>query len=783
MRQIEHFVPGIPDEDEGVLSRWRWPIPTGVTRAYTEAYTHPGDTVLVPYCQGPAAVREVVAVGRRALALNFDPVMVLIAEAALRAPPARDLDVAVVRLGDSLKQEVPLRRYLQDLYATTCPACLRPAVADYFIWDREPAAPVAKYLRCPACAWDGQAAVDPEDRARLAEVPAQGMHYHYVLDRVAAQPLAGAHRARLEALLELYSPRNLYALAELTLRTESLVPEGPLRRALFVVLLDCLDRCSSLAPLPTRKQRRRSLSPPSRFLERNVWHAFEASIARFQASVGAPLSNLAQTLDAFQESGALQPASQEATASIAAAASIEGTAAEEAGVESVGFVGQELVRNLSQVLSPRSMRLILTSPPALNSAAWVLSYFWGAWLLGAEAVAPSRPLLRQRTPDPMWYAKVMAGALRNLAALLRDDGRLVLVLSGQRQVVVEALLLAAARARLGVASLVQRGADYRLELASGLPQGTTPMPGPLNQQIRMAAAQEAADTIRARGEPVAWRTLHAAILQRLATLGLMVRALGAEGEGPSSLDLIAEQVHLGLDDPAFVRLPGTNGGDELWWLADPSGAAPALCDRVEEIAHEVLLRAEAVSGADFAQAVYAQFPGALTPEADLVAACLRELGREGDPDLWQLRPEELPDARRTERQEIVEDLLALGERLGYRAAAWSPFEAAWFEGERIRAAFVVRWRAAVSDALALGDQLRGARPYLVIPGGRAALVSYKLARNPLWQHTVEETGWHFIKYRHVRQLVGEPDVDAYALQTIIGLDPIVEKEQAQLPLF
>jgi hypothetical protein len=774
MRQIEYFVPAVPDKDDGVLSRLRWPVPPGLAQVYAEAYTGPGDVVLVPYCQGPTVVREVLAAGRRALALNFDPIVVLIVEAALSPPPARDLDVAVARLGDSLKRDVPLRRYLEDLYATTCPACLRPAVADYFVWDREQKAPVAKYLRCPACRWDGQAAVDPEDRARLAEVPARGLHYHYVLDRVADQPLGATQRARLEMLLELYSPRNLYALAELTLRIESLVPEGPLRRALLAVQLDCLDRCSSLAPLPTRKHRRRSLTPPSRYLERNVWHAFEAALARFQSSAGAPRPHLAQTLEAFLEAGAV-PA--------AAAGPSESRTLEAAEQEDIAFVGPGLVRDLPRLLPPRSLRLILTSPPALNSAAWVLSYFWGAWLLGSKAVAPLLPLLRQRTPDPMWYARVMAGALRNLASLLRDDGRLVLILSGQRQAVVEALVLAAGRARLGVTALLQHGAEYRLELGPVLPHATAPVPGPLKQQIQELSAQTAVEVIRSRGQPAPWPTLHAAILHRLNLQGLMVRALGAEGEGPSPLDLIAEQVHAGLDNPAFVRLPGVGGGDQLWWLADASGVGMPLSDQVEEVAYQVLQDIQPCSEADFSRHIYARLPGHLTPEADLVANCLRAFGQESSRDQWQIRLEDLPGTRRVERQAIIDALMALGERLGYRANAWSPFEAAWFDDGRVRAAFVVRTQAAVSEALAFGDRLQGARPYLVIPGGRAILVSYKLAQNPIWQQAVEEAGWRFIKYRHVRQLVAEPDVDLYALQTIIGLDPIVEKERAQLPLF
>lgn len=147
MKRIEHFVPGIIGEREGILSHLRWPIPVGVAIAYATAYTDPGERVLVPYCQGSATVREILSVGRQVVALNFDPLIVLVARTELALPPARELDGAVARLGDSPKQGVPLRRYLADLYATSCPACSRPAVADYFIWDREQGAPIAKFLR------------------------------------------------------------------------------------------------------------------------------------------------------------------------------------------------------------------------------------------------------------------------------------------------------------------------------------------------------------------------------------------------------------------------------------------------------------------------------------------------------------------------------------------------------------------------------------------------------------------------------------------------------------
>ncbi|MGD9316938.1 MAG: hypothetical protein PVG56_08905 [Anaerolineae bacterium] len=755
MKRIEHFVPGIPHEHRGFVPHLRWPIPAGVAEAYATAYTEPGDQVLVPYCQGPSVVREILAAGRQPLAVNFDPLLVLLVGTELATPQQRELDAAMARLGDSTKQGMTLRRYLLGLYATTCPACSRPAVADYFVWDKELGQPMAKYVRCRACDWDGQAAMEPEDWERMGEVADQGMHYHYVLDRISPPQRRGTLRARLEFLLELYSPRNLYALAELTLKIDSLPPEGALQGALQVLLLDCLDRCSFLTPLPSSRARRRGLARPGRFVERNVWYAFEEAAARLLAVAKKPVTDLAGTLEAY-----LAPDGDWA-----------------------GCLSAGRVRELARTLPPRSQRLILTSPPPLDSSVWSLSYLWGAWLLGAEAASPLRSLIRQRTPDPAWYARVMAASMATLADLLRDDGRLVLVLTGQRRTVVEALVLAAAQARLGVTSLVQRGGDYRLELAASYPQPAAPARGELEARLRQAAVAAAADTIRARGEPASWPILHAAIYQRLAEEGWLERATEAGEPDPSPLDLIAEQVGAARDDPVFLLTRAVEAGEELWWLADPGDLAPPLCDRVEAAAYQLLQDVLALTEVEFAGRVYAQFPGGLTPDAGLVAACLRAYGSQPTPDYWQLRQEDLPAARRAEQGAIVESLLTLGQRLGYRAGVQEPFDAAWFEGQQVRAVFAVRWQALVNEVLALGEPMAGARPYLVIPGGRAALVSYKLAHNPLWQQAVDEHGWWFIKYRHVRQLVDRPEVDEYALRTIVGLDPIVERETAQLPLF
>ena len=755
MERIEYFVPGEPETGESILGSMRWPIAAGLAQAYVEAYTAPDDMVLVPYCQGPAVVQAIRAAGRRPVAVHYDPAIMLLVQAALDPPPRQELDAAVARLGDSLKQGLPLRTYLSNLYATTCPACMRPGIADYFVWDKEQGVPVAKYVRCPACTWDGRAAVDAEDQARLADVPAQGMHYHYVMDRVAPQPQTGPLQPRLEFLLELYSPRNLYALAELTLKIESLFPEGRTRRSLLALLLDCLDRGSSLAPLPESTARRRGLSRPGRYLERNIWRCFEEAVGRLEGLAGKPASDLVHEGDDFWQA----PDSK------------------------AGFVGRGLVRDLRRRLPTRSVHLMLTSPPPLDSATWSLSYLWGAWLFEADAVAPLRPLLRQRTPDAAWYSEVMTSSLATLTDLLRDTGRLVFALSDARPAVVEALVLAAGVAQMGVDALIQGGDDYRLTL---VPSSAQPVPvaeEPVELQIQSAAVAAATRAIQARGEPVPWRTLHAAILLRLAELGFLARIASDKGKIPSPLDFVAQQIEAALDDTTFVRLVDKDDGQVLWWLTRPSDLSPPLSDRVEAGAFQVLDDALALTGRDFETRLYALFPGVQTPEAALVKHCLESYGHQPTPGYWQLRDEDRGAARQAEGQSIIEHLCDLGRRLGYGSEPWRAFDVAWHRGSQVRAAFAVRWVAAVSEVLALDGKLDGAQPYLVIPGGRAALVSYKLAHNPLWQQTVDVSGWRFIKYRHVRQLVAQAEIDEYTLRTVTGLDPIVERESAQIPLF
>jgi hypothetical protein len=61
--------------------------------------------------------------------------------------------------------------------------------------------------------------------------------------------------------------------------------------------------------------------------------------------------------------------------------------------------------------------------------------------------------------------------------------------------------------------------------------------------------------------------------------------------------------------------------------------------------------------------------------------------------------------------------------------------------------------------------------WIVLPGGRAALVGYKLKRNVLLRRAVSK-GWRFLKFRHIRRLLEDPYLRPENLDERMGLDPL-----------
>jgi hypothetical protein len=227
----------------------------------------------------------------------------------------------------------------------------------------------------------------------------------------------------------------------------------------------------------------------------------------------------------------------------------------------------------------------------------------------------------------------------------------------------------------------------------------------------------------------------------------------------------------------------TKGDETRWWLIDGTIAVEALADRVEAVVQHLLHEGHVWGEDDLVNAVYARFPGGLTPDLKLVHICIESYG-EPDEQRIRLRREDDYDRRHLEISAVREDLTALGNRLGFDATLGVVWDVRWLEEGRESYVFAISSTAAVAPFL-LGGRMPDtkAQRCLVAPGSRARLINFKLERDPRLSHAVKTDEWQFIKFRHLRRLMAKQDLNRYTFKTVLGLDPIAEQESAQIPLF
>ena len=772
MTSVNYFV---PDAEANTLPH--------VIATYIDAYTDTDGLVVDPFCQSPSIVLEALASGRRVIAVTFNPLDALRAHLGLATLSTRELGAAVTRLADAPKLGVPLREHLQHLYRTTCNQCGKEVIADYFIWERGHDVPKRVHYHCSACEDVSIRDCDENDARVLREVQPRGLHYWYVLDRIARHEDGG--RKFTVSLLELYTSRNLYVLSNLVLKIEDLFAGLSVHDPLRLALLHCLELGSKLNVVPGEPVSPYAprLHPPARFVEWNIWHLFEGAIRRLtqrQSTLPVPLAaNVKDVIlpPSIAETGRpTQPAR--------------------------AFVGHLSVRQLVSELPPGSVSLILTQPPQLGRTYWALPYLWTGWLYGHEESALLWPLVRRRSSDWPWYLRAMRATLMGLQKTLQANGHIVFIGQSKGLAYHEALALAAAGANLRLESALYhprepegptkpfaglRG-DYRLTWTQGPP--TPPWPIGLDDlaaKVRQIAVAAAEDALRQRGEPAPYARLHCHIWQMLAQRAVLQRIMSIK-EPFSPLDFVREQIKTALQEEVgqtFVQLwEDGEDGECLWWLVQPPAVLP-LAERVEQTAYETLGSVETIEATEFMQAIYTRFPGVLTPDAEWVMACLKSYGQQVTSTRWALKEEDRSDRRANAREDMLSTLGNLARRWGYEVKLGTQgFDIQWVQTAKDTFAFVVLDSAALSRLLSLPptDEFAKARKYAIIPEARQSLLRLRLARSMALRKQLVARGWQFIEDADLQEWATQAETTLSDLDSLVSLDPLAVQDRTQLSL-
>jgi hypothetical protein len=709
---------------------------------FAAQFTAPGDLVLDLFCHGPSVVREITRLGRRVVGASVNPLLLLAAGLELEPlPKAAALKAAFTRLADRPKGDQPLRRYLTELYASRCPTCGAAGVAVWFAWDREAHYPYAKAVDCPRCAHVEEGPTDEADIDRARQFEPRGLAYHYFLNRVA--PPDHPARERAGELVGLYTPRTLSALMDVSIRLEELTLERREQAALQAMLVTAFDRCSSLDAPGEANARPRVLRPPTRFLERNIWRALERELTTLTATQGeqAPPAERVTSLDALLE-----------------------------GRTPGYFLLPAATREVAERLPRGKVALVLADPPRRDAVFWALSALWVGWLWDRPIAHAMRSFLPRRRFGWSWHRRALRAALAEVAPLLNPQGRLVTLFDRGDEGLLEAICQASSAAGyrlLGWGCHPEVGHHLVWRFAGAAQPAAGQITDEQWLQSRTARAAELVQRcLTRRGEPTSRSIIHAAV------------CTGVAMEDDLAGRPFREAIRHGMQEAGLQR-----AGDQpsIAWLPESvTSEETPLADRIEHAVWDAFQAQSEWAERDLLRRIVDRFSGPLSPGLSLVRSCIASYGRLEEE--WHLRPEDHPDQRAAEIDQLQSDLRTLGEQLGFQVQVGGGWNVRWREEGEDVYCYLLSPTAELGRYFLTGPSVpAGASPCLVFPGGRAELLVHKLQNDPRLGQVAQEKNWQFIKFRHLRRLIAE-GLDRRSFDAVLGLDPVVGREGVQIPM-
>ena len=149
--------------------------------------------------------------------------------------------------------------------------------------------------------------------------------------------------------------------------------------------------------------------------------------------------------------------------------------------------------------------------------------------------------------------------------------------------------------------------------------------------------------------------------------------------------------------------------------------------------------------------------------------------------LWRLAGQEQPAARRGDLKSAATLLARLAEVLGYQAMGEDPIHWQDKNGKPAYLFFVMA-SSQISRYVLEPQPVPVSRCVLVLPGGRSTLLNLKLRRDPRLNAAVE-SGWHILKFRHLRQLAGMANLTHALWEELLDGDPPRWEEATQIAMF
>ncbi len=810
---IAPYLPGVYPPATEPLGRFLPPIPDGAAAAWLASQVPPGAWVLDPFGTSPRLAVEIARQGYRVLVAANNPIVRFLLEMAANPPPREQLQISLSELASAFRGTERIEPHIRALYRTECNHCASPVEAESFLWENAEGgkaaslAPYARIYTCPACRASGEFPCTAGDINRARQFSANTLHRARALERVA--PRHDPDRPYAEQALNIYLPRAVYALFTLINKLEGLDLPPAHRRYLTALLLHACEQAHALWKHPPDRERRYQLIIPPRFREQNVWLALEHG------------------LDVWSAEG--NPARAEPVSLFTWPLEI-GEHIQSAGI----WLFEGRLKSLAESLTELDIQAVCTALPRPNRAFWTLSALWAGWFWGHDAVGPFRSVLRRQRYDWGWHTTALSASLAYLYDILAPSTPLFGLIGEFEPNYLAAALISADLSGFQLDSLAIRPEIDNAQLTW---QRRSTAPSYSDVTPEHIAAQSVTRHLEECGEPASFTHAFSAALAGLtqshasqslvppsthseniptdayaqaASLGKEVlsfrhgflrypASLKAKSESVATQQSLAGAMEPDDRDSGSAglfsdgnpsplgRYPTDLPESGLVWLRDASRATlTPLADRIEVTLVNYLLKHNGCSLQEIDTALCAAFPALYTPDTEYIQTCLESYA-EPDPDIpgnWRLHAQDSPAIRRQDLADAEMLISRLGERIGFstevRPSTTSPdgrpiqHTYCWVDRHQLPQFWLYPIVSAVIGEIILQSTVPPAHSLIILPGGRANLVAYKLRRDPRLGRLCDpaQSGWRFIKFRHLRWLEGNPLLSRENLDEQLGLDPL-----------
>ncbi|MEK9139355.1 MAG: hypothetical protein AAB393_19735, partial [Bacteroidota bacterium] len=598
-------------------------------------------------------------------------------------------------------------------------------------------------------------------------------------------------KQRYDSLDELFTPRNLFALA-LIMNAIEKERDEKLRDFLKIAFSSMVHLCSTMVPAlsPAETNHQTAFSSvwtqhsywfAPEFMEQNVWNKFESSMTGHQGLLKAKAESNKYFKNVKMSRGIKQVLDAKADICIVTGNCLD----------------------VLDKLPSRSIDYIFTDPPYDASIQYgELSYLWAAWLKKdkgyVDRISEEEIVRNERQhKDFEVYHTLLRRSFEGMYKVLKLGRYLTLTFHNPTFKVRNATIRAGTYTGFEFEKIHHQPTAQKSGKSLLQPFGSAMGDFYLRfrkPQSAQAKSEQPEEITEKRFEKIVVDTTVALLAERaeptpytivINYIDPVLARHGFFSSVETGLDVkTALTRHVGREFKLVSEHIGGARG-KLWWFNDPSLVTRLhevpLSERVEQTVLRLLKTKGRITFTDAWEAVSIEFPNSLTSDSTSIKESLNQFSRQVSGGYWLLKPQ--INERERQHSEIIAILAQTGQSLGYKiwvgkkeqadSYEMKPLETyvtanvaqlsgvtdlktvemidlLWVKGNGVAAAFEVESTTTMTSALVRGSNLQAGIPkYLVIPEEREEQFQRKM-KSPMFAERFAVDQWGLLFFDTIR---------------------------------